>query len=113
MAHPPSPSRTFDVDLMRDLLFELETRQVSPRSTVFVSIDDQAIALDRSRAEIEFSLTGLLDLDYIDGPGMDEGFFLFRKLTRKGNEFLRATRRARDWDKMKQHFAMQRIEGER
>ena len=97
-----------DVDLMRDLLFLLEERQVSPRSTVVLSIQDEADDLGRLPDVIEASLNMLLDLEYIDGPGRDEpGFWLFRKLTRKGAEFVKATRRPRDWEQMKRHFAAQ------
>ena len=55
--------------------------------------------MERPAAEIEAGLATLLALDYIDGPGQDEpGFFLFRKLTRKGLKFVDAARRPRDWE---------------
>ena len=97
-----------DVDLMRDLLFLLEERQISPRSNVVLSIDDEADVLGELPEAVEAGLNMLLNLDYIDGPGQDEpGFWLFRKLTRKGNEFIKATRRQGDWDRLKRHFSLQ------
>ena len=92
-----------DVELMRELLFLLEARQISPRST-------EAQDLGQAPEVVEGSLDNLLDLGYIDGPGRDEpGFWLFRKLTRKGVEFVRATRRQRDWERIKNHFASQQL----
>jgi hypothetical protein len=97
-----------DVDLMRDLMFLLEERQASPRTTVVLSIQDEADDLGRLPDVIEASLDLLLDLEYIDGPGRDEpGFWLFRKLTRKGVDFVKATRQPRDWEQMKRHFSTQ------
>lgn len=98
----------YDVDLMRELLFELEGRQTSPRSTVVISLDAEAIALGRTIRDVEAGLEGLLDLDYIDGPapGPDTpGFFLFRKLTRKGAQFVRMTQSPSDWERLKRRFA--------
>ena len=96
-----------DVELIRDLLFLLEDRQISPRSNVVLSIDAEAAALGELPEAVEASLNMLLDLDYIDGPGQDEpGFWLFRKLTRKGNEFIKATRREGDWERLKGYFAL-------
>lgn len=101
----------FDVELMRELLFDLEMRQTSPRSTIVISVDEEAMAVGRPSLDVEAGLAGLLDLDYIDGPGAEvPGFFLFRKLTRKGVQFVRTTRSPRDWERMKRYFAQQRLE---
>ena len=97
-----------DVELMRELLFLLEARQISPRSTVILSISAEAAELGQAPEAVEGGLDNLLDLGYIDGPGRDEpDFWLFRKLTRKGVEFVRATRRQGDWERIKNHFAAQ------
>ena len=93
-----------DVELMRDLLaVMLEDYQTSPRSVVIVSVGGRGRRAwsDRDADAIEACLVTLLELDYIDGPGQDEpGFFLFRKLTRKGLKiFVEAARRPRDWQK--------------
>lgn len=99
-----------DVELIRDILFVLETCQTSPRSTVIISIGDEADELGCLPEDVEAGLTTLLDFAYIDGPGLDEpGFFLFRKLTRKGIQFVKATRSPRDWERMKRHFVRQRL----
>lgn len=95
-----------DVELMRDLLFLLETRQTSPRTSIVLSIEEEAETLGELPETVEAGLNVLLDLDYIDGPGQDEpGYWFFRKLTRKGTEFVRATRSPKDWEKMKRHYA--------
>ncbi len=97
-----------DVDLMRDLLFLLEERQISPRSNIVLSIEAEAEVLGEMPEAIEAGLNMLLELEYIDGPGQDEpGFWFFRKLTRKGNEFVKATRRQGDWERLKHYFAHQ------
>ena len=100
-----------DVDLMRELLFILEARQVCPRATIIFSIEDAAADLDCPGDEVSNSLSVLQDLDYIDGPGPDEpGIWLFRKLTRKGVQFVRQTRSPAAWEKMKTRFAIQKLE---
>ncbi len=100
-----------DVDLMRELLLILETRQVSPRATIIFSIDEAAEELNRVPDDIVDGLGRLQDLAYIDGPGQDEpGIWLFRKLTRKGAQFVREMRNPRAWEKMKTRFASQRLE---
>ena len=97
-------------DLMRALLFVLEGRQVSPRATVLISIEDEAAELETDPGLVASGLDSLLGLDYIDGPGPDEsGYWMFRKITRKGVEFIRATRNPRDWEKMKAKFADPRL----
>ena len=102
-----------DVELMRDLLLMLEEYQTSPRTVIIISAEDEADALERAVSEIESGLAALLEYEYIEGPGQDEpGFFLFRKLTRKGMNFAEATRRPRDWEKMKRHFEQRRLESE-
>ena len=101
----------YDVELIRDLLFVLETYQTSPRTVVIVSAEAEAEALGRPVEAIEASLATLLDHDYIDGPGPDEaGFFLFRKLTRKGKQFVEATSSPGDWERLKRHYAQRRID---
>lgn len=96
----------YDVELLRELLFSLEERQQSPRTTVVLSLVEEAAEFGRVPAQIEAGLDALLELEYIDGGGHDEepGYWLFRKLTRKGAQFVRATREPRDWERMKRHF---------
>lgn len=96
----------YDIELMRELLFSLEARQQSPRATVILSLTEEAVETGVSPPQIKSSLDALLELEYIDGAGHDDeaDFWLFRKLTRKGTQFVRATREPRDWEKMKRHF---------
>ena len=100
----------YDVEILRELMFALEERQQSPRSTVVLSLVDEAVDLGCSPAQVQDCLDGLLDLEYIEGAGHDEdpGFWLFRRLTRKGTQFVRATRSPQDWERMKRHFEAQR-----
>lgn len=94
---------THDVELLRTALLYLETRQVSPRASVIIFLREEAAALDYDERSFEEALNRLLELDYIEGPGPEaNGLWLFRKLTRKGVEFVRATRDADDWDRLKQ-----------
>lgn len=95
-----------DVELLRELMFSLEARQQSPRTTVVLSLAEEALEFGSTPMQVESSLEALLELEYIDGAGQDEepGFWLFRKLTRKGTEFVRATREPRDWERMKRRF---------
>ena len=101
----------YDVELLRELMFSLEVRQLSPRTTVVLSLTEEAVAFGRTPAQVEASLDALLDLEYIDGAGHDDepSYWLFRKLTRKGTQFVRATREPRDWERMKRHFETQRV----
>ena len=92
-----------DVDLLRLLLLYLETRQVSPRATVLIDLRDEAADLGLAQDLLANSLNLLLDRGYIDGLG-EEGatLWLFRKLTTKGVEFVRAARDPAAWAKIKQ-----------
>ena len=100
-----------DVELFRDLLLVLETYQTSPRAVVVVSAELESESFGRPAEEIEDGLATLLSYDYIDGPGPDEpGFFLFRKLTRKGLEFIKASRHPRDWEALKRHYAERQLD---
>lgn len=99
-----------DVELLRELMFSLEARQLSPRTTVVLSLVEEAVQFGRTPSQVESSLDALLELEYIDGAGHDDepGYWFFRKLTRKGTQFVRATREPRDWERMKRHFRDQR-----
>jgi hypothetical protein len=92
----------FDADLLRDLLLKLESRQRSPRETIFILLEDLAETLHRSRSEIETHLKFLSSHDFIDGPGTDEdGLWLFRKLTSKGRWLSDNIRDPVDWQNIK------------
>jgi hypothetical protein len=106
MPQQDEPAMDVDVEVMRELLLTLEPRQLSPRSTVVLCLDDEARDLGLDAGVVAAGLNTLLELDYIDGGGEDEGgFWLFRKLTRKGLKFVRAARVPRDWERMKRHYA--------
>ena len=96
---------SYDVDLMRALMLMLEERQTSPRMTGVISLEEEAEVLGYEPSDIGFSLNALLERDYIDGPGGDEpGFWLFRKLTRKGQRFVQEVRLPDDWVRIKQSY---------
>ncbi len=98
----------YDVDLIRGLMLALEDRQLSPRATVVISLAEEALDFGCRPEEIGVCLNVLLGLDYIDGAGDDEpGFWLFRKLTRKGTTFVEKVRVPRDWDRIKRHYGRQ------
>ena len=91
-----------NADLLRDLLLKLESKQRSPRETIFISLEDFAETLHRSRSEIETHFKFLSSHDYIDGPGADgDGFWLFRKLTSKGRWLSDNIRDPVDWRNIK------------
>ena len=95
----------YDVELMRELMLALEDRQQSPRAPVVISLDQEAIYFGCEPDDVGFCLNVLLELDYIDGPGTDEpGFWLFRKLTRKGNKFVDEVRFPEDWQRVKLRY---------
>ena len=95
----------YDVDLMRALLLMLEARQTSPRMTVVICLEDEAEALGQEAPEIGLCMNILLEREYIDGPGEDEpGFWLFRKLTRKGSKFVDEVRHPADWMRVKASY---------
>ena len=94
-----------DFEFLRLLLLYLEDRQTSPRATVIVDTRDEAAALDCHPAAFEQGLTLLLDLGYVEGPGADgSGLWLFRKLSRKGVEFVRLAREPKDWLRLKHRY---------
>ncbi len=97
-----------DVELLRELMLSLETQQLSPRAPVVISLDEEARELGRLPEAVASGLDALLRLEYIDGAGQDEpGFWLFRKLTRKGVNFVREVRTPRDWARLKRRYAPQ------
>ena len=95
-----------DVDLLRRLMLMLEARQASPRQIIVLMLRDEAEALCCTLDDLVDGLDHLLAIQYIEGPGIDEeDFFLFRKLTRRGTQFVQATRLPRDWDRLKKQNA--------
>ena len=94
-----------DVELMRLLLLELEKEQRSPPEPIFVPLADFAELLGRSRAEIAAALDLLAGLDFIEGPGAyHDDAWLFRKLTRRGEQLVAAVRDAREWGRVKEAY---------
>ncbi len=93
-----------DADLLRNLILRLERRQVSPRTTIIIEPEDEAEILRADKTMIIASLDRLLDLGYIEGPGEDNGAWLFRKLTAKGTRFAAAACDPKDWEMIKRHF---------
>jgi hypothetical protein len=91
-----------DVELLRLILLHLETRQASPRAIVLIMIAEEAAEIGSRADALRDGLDLLLELDYIDGPGPDvAGVWLFRKLTRKGMNFLQAARDPAGWARLK------------
>ena len=77
-------------------------RQVSPRSTIVIVLRDEAEAFDADHRLLMEAMNILLDIDYIEGPGPEgDDIWLFRKLTRRGIDFVEAAREPADWDRLK------------
>ena len=83
-----------DVELIRDLLLALDERQVSPRMTVVIALDEAARDLDRTPEAVARGLDLLLE----------PGFWLFRKRTRKGASFVREARAPAAWARLKRRY---------
>ena len=91
-----------DFELLRLILLHLEDRQTSPRATVIIELAAEAEAVACDAGSLEDGLNLLLQLGYIEGPGAEaNGFWLFRKLSRKGAEFVRLARDPADWSRLK------------
>jgi hypothetical protein len=97
----------YDVEVLRAVLLYLETRQVSPRTTVIIVLREEARDLTDDARELCDGLNLLRDLDYIEGPGADaDDIWLFRKLRPKGVAFVKAARDPEAWDRMKRRHAI-------
>ena len=95
-----------DIEFLRLLLLWLEERQVSPRATVIIDLHSEAVEMDCDPLTLEDGLCLLLDLDYIEGPGSEDGgLWLFRKLSHKGSKFVQSARLPADWSRLKRHYA--------
>jgi hypothetical protein len=88
-------------------MFLLESRQASPRTIVIILPEEEARHLGTCTGSVLNGLNLLKDLDYIDGPGAEsDGHWFFRKLTRKGADFVRITRRPDEWEIIKYKNAL-------
>jgi hypothetical protein len=94
-----------EVELMRLLLLELEKQQRSPPEAFFVPVDELARRLESTNGEITEGLDRLRELDFIEGPGpYRDDSWLFRKLTRRGEQLAAAVRDAREWRRVKEIY---------
>ncbi|WP_442755959.1 hypothetical protein ACNHKD_04785 [Methylocystis sp. JAN1] len=94
------------VDLMRLALLELRRLQRSPPEGFLLPLDEIAHRLERGRAEIVEALDLLRALDFIEAPGAYlDGAWIFRKLTRRGDELAELIADERDWRKVKAVYA--------
>jgi hypothetical protein len=89
-----------DMDLIRDLLFRLESWPMERGDVVAVSPD--AIATEgHSAHEIEYHLNLLKEARLVDFPTEWEAGFYFRALTWEGHDFLDSIRDPKVWAKTK------------
>ncbi len=94
-----------DFEQLRLILLYLEDRQISPRATVIIDTIGEAELVACDAQTFEDGLNRLLELGYVDGPGLGgQGLWLFRKLSRKGIEFVRVAREPADWARLKQCY---------
>lgn len=95
-----------DVDLMRLALLELKRLQRSPPEGFLLPLDEIAYRLARSRSDLVEALDLLRELDFIEAPGAYlDGAWIFRKLTRRGDELLALIEDERDWSKVKDAYS--------
>ncbi|WP_457797987.1 hypothetical protein [Methylocystis sp. S23] len=90
-----------DVDLMRRLLLELRRLQRSPPEGFLLPLDEIGLRLFRRKTEIVAALDLLRELDFIEAPGAYDGAWIFRKLTRRGEELAALVADEDDWSKVK------------
>jgi hypothetical protein len=91
---------------MRLVLLELKSLQRSPPEGFILPLDDIASRLDRRRPEIVAALDLLKELDFIEAPGAYmEAAWIFRKLTRRGDELAELISNERDWRKVKAAYS--------
>lgn len=91
-----------DVELMRLLLLELDRLQRSPPEGFVLPMDEICLRLSSTRADILAALDLLRALDFIEAPGayLDDAW-IFRKLTRRGEELAAHIADAQDWARVK------------
>ncbi|QGM97596.1 hypothetical protein [Methylocystis parvus] len=95
-----------DVDLMRLALLELKRLQRSPPEGFLLPLDDIAHRLERPRSELVEALELLRELDFIEAPGAYfNGAWIFRKLTKRGDELAELILDERDWGRVKEAYA--------
>ena len=76
-----------------------------PPEAFLLPLEDMALALGRTRAEVTGALELLLELAFIDAPGAYHGdAWIFRKLTRRGVELAERVRDPREWEKVKEAY---------
>jgi len=94
-----------DVDLMRLLLLELQQMQRSPPEGFLLPLEEIAHGLARARSDVVSALETLLELDFIEAPGAyRDGAWIFRKLTRRGEELAALVRDEDIWGKVKEGY---------
>jgi hypothetical protein len=97
-----------DVDLMRLVLLELKRLQRSPPEGFLLPLDDIAIHLARLQSDIVEALEHLRELQFIEAPGAYiEGAWIFRKLTRRGEDLAALVSDEREWRKVKAAYSDQ------
>jgi hypothetical protein len=94
-----------DVDLMRLLLLELRRLQRSPPEGFVLPLEEIGLRLFRRKVEIVAALELLRELDFIEAPGAYlESAWIFRKLTRRGEELAALIADERDWSEAKEAY---------
>jgi hypothetical protein len=95
-----------DVDLMRLALLDLKRLQRSPPEGFLLPLDDISFRLNRPQSEIVEALERLRELEFIEAPGAYiEGAWIFRKLTRRGEELAALVSDEREWRKVKAAYS--------
>ncbi len=83
---------------------ELGRRQRSPAEPIFLPLEDFAAQTRAARDEIVAALKLLQEVDFIEGPGAYLDYWLFRKLTQRGEYLIRHIEDEGDWSKLKEIY---------
>jgi hypothetical protein len=94
-----------NVDLLRELVLALEPLERSPPEPVFLELDDFALRMGQSPETVCAHLDLLSAQGFIDGPGIWQTAWLFRKLTPKGQALADNIRDARGWEAIKRSYS--------
>lgn len=93
-----------EFDTLRETALALETLQRSPPEPIVLVLAEFANTLGYSPQEIELVLARLTDLRFIEGPGAYNDAWLFRRLTRRGRDFVDEVRSEKRWEEIKRAY---------
>lgn len=93
-----------EFDTLRDAVLALEKLQRSPPEPIVLVLAEFAHTLGCSPGRLELVLARLTDLRLIEGPGAYNDAWLFRRLTRRGRDFVDEVRNDKRWEEIKRAY---------